>query len=226
MRTLILCGALSLAACGPDDAGRDATTAAPTTAGSTGTTVDGATTDVATTGAAPTTTATTGETTGSTTADASAGTTTGAPTDTTVADTTAVGSSTGADTAGPSCPPEGEQDCSPGPGSGEGDTCVFIEPCFRTTVQDAIKQVLADHPEWFMHDDMGDLVLEVELYMNTVVEQVNVAGLCAIRDPNAGDEIAVKHDNEYAENFDILTAAGYVRYGDGIYTSTCIPAWF
>ena len=31
---------------------------------------------------------------------------------------------------------------------------------------------------------------------------------------------------EYAENFDILTAAGYVRYADGIYTSTCIPAWF
>lgn len=93
-------------------------------------------------------------------------------------------------------------------------------------MQDAIKQVLAGHPEWFMHDDMGDFVLEVELYMNTAVELVSATGLCAIRDPNAGDEIAVKFDNSYAENFDILTAAGYARYGDGIYTSTCVPAWF
>jgi hypothetical protein len=28
------------------------------------------------------------------------------------------------------------------------------------------------------------------------------------------------------ENFDILTADGYARWGDGIYTSKCIPAWF
>jgi hypothetical protein len=50
--------------------------------------------------------------------------------------------------------------------------------------------------------------------------------LCAIRDPNAGDEIVVKYNNDYAENFDILSAMGYARWGAGIFTATCAPAWF
>lgn len=199
----------------------DGGTAAETGAGaSTGLTSGGATTGGASTGATgdASTLAPTGTDDTSTAATADPGTSTGDP-----GTTGAAGSSTAGEAV---CPPQGELDCSPGPGSGEGDTCTEGETCFRATVQDAIKQLLAERPEWFMHDDMGDLVLEVELYMDTVVERVAATGLCAIRDPNAGDEIAVKFDNDFAENFDILTAAGYARYGEGIYTSTCAPAWF
>lgn len=128
--------------------------------------------------------------------------------------------------AGFNCPPIGPLDCSPGPGTGEGDTCTDPGSCFLGTVQGAVNGVLAAHPEWFDQTDGQPFVLEVEAYMDQVVADVAATGLCAIRDPNAGDEIAVKHDNEYAENFDILTAQGYARYGDGIYTSTCAPAWF
>jgi len=132
----------------------------------------------------------------------------------------------GTDTGGFHCPPVGPLDCAPGPGSGEGDTCTKPGSCFLDTVQAAIQGVLDGHPEWFDTTSGQPFVLEVEAYMNQVVADVAATGLCAIRDPNAGDEIAVKHDQEYAENFDILTAEGFVRYGDGIYTSTCAPAWF
>lgn len=139
------------------------------------------------------------------------------------------GSGTAADTGpgAPACPgPDDPIDCSPGPGSGEGDTCTDDPSCFLVLVQSSVNGVIADMPEWFDQSSGQPYVLEVELYMNTVVERVSAGGTCAIRDPNAGDEIAVKHDNAFAENFDILTAEGFARYGDGIYTSKCIPAWY
>lgn len=126
-----------------------------------------------------------------------------------------------------SCPgPADPIDCSPGPGSGEGDTCVDDPSCFLDLVQSSVNGVITEVPEWFDQSSGQPFVLEVELYMNEVVARVSAAGQCAIRDPNAGDEIAVKHDNAFAENFDILTAEGFARYGEGIYTSKCIPAWF
>lgn len=126
----------------------------------------------------------------------------------------------------PACPgPADPLDCSPGPGSGEGDTCVDDPSCFLPLVQSSVNGVIADHPEWFDQSSGQPFVLEVELYMDAVVERVGQTE-CSIRDPNAGDEIVVKHDNAFAENFDILTAEGFARYGNGIYTSKCIPAWF
>lgn len=144
------------------------------------------------------------------------------PTATSGADT-----STGGEPApGATCPPVGEPDCSPGPGSGKGAECFDAPSCFLATVKSAVTATLDAHPEWFDYADGQPLVLDVEAYMNTVVETVSAQGLCAIRDPNAGDEIAVKHDQSGAENFDILTADGHARYGDGIYTSVCSPSWF
>jgi hypothetical protein len=39
--------------------------------------------------------------------------------------------------------PTGPRDCSPGPGSGEPDTCKKLEPCFFP----AVVKVLRDHPD-------------------------------------------------------------------------------
>jgi hypothetical protein len=127
----------------------------------------------------------------------------------------------------PPCPAaEAPLDCSPGPGSGENDTCTDDPSCFLSLVQGSVTGVIAERPELFDQSDGLVLVLDHEAYMNAVVERVAASGECSIRDPNAGDEMVVKHDNAFAENFDILTADGYARWGDGIYTSKCIPAWF
>ncbi|MBX7077956.1 MAG: hypothetical protein K1X88_02140 [Nannocystaceae bacterium] len=138
--------------------------------------------------------------------------------------TTLGGSSSGG--AAVECPAPGGEDCSPGPGTGEGDQCTAPGSCFLDIVQGAVNGVIGGHPEWFDQSSGQPYVLDVEAYMNQVVADVAAVGLCAIRDPNAGDEMVVKHDNDFAENFDILTADGFARYGEGIYTSTCAPAWF
>jgi hypothetical protein len=123
------------------------------------------------------------------------------------------------DTSGPA-------DCSPGPGTGEADECEFLKSLFYGTVSSSVLTVVDDHPDWFEEGGGTWYVLQTESYMDSVVALVNTYNLCAIRDPNAGDEIAVKHDNAFAESFDILTWDGYVRYGEGIYNATCAPAWF
>jgi hypothetical protein len=127
---------------------------------------------------------------------------------------------------GPTCPSPGPTDCSPGPGTGKGAECYGGTSCFLRQVQNAVNGVVRDNASWFDASAGPTHVLEVEMYMDAVVAVLNAAGLCAIRDPNAGDEIVVKFDNSYAENFDILTASEDVRSGAGIYTSTCTPAWF
>lgn len=121
------------------------------------------------------------------------------------------------DTSGPA-------DCSPG--SGDGLNCEFLPSVFYTEVRDSVLTVVADHPEWFEDHDGWTYAAQPESYMDSVVGLINTLNRCAIRDPNAGDEVAVKHDNAFAESFDILTWEGYVRTGEGIYNATCSPAWF
>jgi hypothetical protein len=161
--------------------------------------------------------------------DASTAADSGAESDTqSSVDPTAGGSDTGggtSETGAGGCPAPGDQDCAPGNGSGESDTCADVGSCFLDIVQGSVMAVIGAHPEWFDPTD-PTLVLDAESYMNAVVEAINQQGVCAIRDPNAGDETAVKHDNAFAESFDILSADGHARYGELIYTATCTPAWF
>lgn len=127
------------------------------------------------------------------------------------------------------CPPPGGLDCVT-PGTGDGETCFAGVSCFVDEVQSAVRAVLAAHPDWFRWDETipcDVVVVEVEVYRQAVVDALNARGdLCAIPDPNAGDEIALKYNNTYAENFDIHASTGCARYGAAIYTSTCHPAWF
>lgn len=127
------------------------------------------------------------------------------------------------------CPPPGGLDCVT-PGTGDGVTCFDGVSCFLDEVQAAVRGVLAGHPDWFRWDDTipcDIVVVEVEVYRQAVVDALNARGeLCAIPDPNAGDEIAIKYNNAYAENFDIHASTGCARYGAAIYNGTCYTAWF
>lgn len=63
--------------------------------------------------------------------------------------------------------------------------------------------------------------------MDAVVADLGGRGLCVIRDPNAPrEEVTVKYSNAFAESFDIVASNGCARTGAGIYTATCIPAWW
>jgi len=74
----------------------------------------------------------------------------------------------------------------------------------------------------------GTLVVDVDSYVNTVVDKMLANGRCAIRDPNDGQgwEVAVKHNNDFAESFRLIRSDGTARTGTGSYTATCAPAFF
>lgn len=127
------------------------------------------------------------------------------------------------------CPPVGPLDCSPGSGTGEADQCKKTVSCYLTYVKKAVVGVINAHPEWFDYNNPNScpFILDNSAYMDAVVAGIVAQDLCAIRDPNApGEEVTVKHDNDFSENFDIVASNGCARYGDLIYTSYCAPAWW
>lgn len=132
--------------------------------------------------------------------------------------------------AGPHvCKTNTPQDCSPGSGTGNADQCFDGPSCYVTLVQKAVQAVIAAHPAWFDYNNPWSCprILQVDLYMDAVVANLVAQGVCAIRDPNApGEEVTVKHDNAFSENFDIVASTGCARYGSAIYTSWCAPAWW
>jgi len=143
--------------------------------------------------------------------------------------TAGAGGQAGGGGADLSCPSPNPLDCSPGPGTGEADTCIDGTSCFLSNVKAAVLAQINGQPSWFdyQNPDNCPFILQIDLFMDGVVADLEAQGVCAIRDPNApGEEVTVKHDNAYAENFDIVASNGCARYGDLIYTSTCIPAWW
>lgn len=95
-------------------------------------------------------------------------------------------------------------------------------------VEQAIAKAIREHPE---HFDVADVqggtdwvkVRNDNGYITTVVENLRQAGACAIFD---GEELAVKRENRVSEQFDIHTAQGYIRRGEGSYRTSCYPAAF
>jgi len=128
-----------------------------------------------------------------------------------------------------SCPSARPLDCSPGSGTGTGAQCFDAPSCYLPKVQNAVRKTINDNPTWFdTNNSYGcAVILDVDSYMSSVVANLVADGLCAIRDPNApGEEVTVKHDNAWSENFDIVASTGCARYGGLIYTSMCSPAWW
>lgn len=133
------------------------------------------------------------------------------------------------DAAVHACPGATPVDCSPGTGTGEGGQCRDGPSCFVARVQGAVNATIAAHPTWFRFDDTIPcwIVLDGERYLDAVVADLIAHDLCAMRDPNApGEEVTVKHDNAFSENFDILASTGCARSGAAIYTGYCAPAWW
>ena len=120
-------------------------------------------------------------------------------------------------------------DCSQGSGTGMGDQCHDGASCFVQKVQKAVNDTVAAHPAWFDFNNQWSCpnILQVDAFMNAVVASLVSQGVCAIRDPNApGEEVTVKHDNAFSENFDIVASNGCARSGAAIYTGWCAPAWW
>jgi hypothetical protein len=95
-------------------------------------------------------------------------------------------------------------------------------------VDRAIDKVIREHPEIF---DLNRVqpgtnwvqIVNFEQYEVRMVEAMQSFGYCAIYD---GEELAVKTENGFNEQFDVFAGDGFVRRGEGSYRSTCYPATF
>jgi hypothetical protein len=124
--------------------------------------------------------------------------------------------------------PPAAQSCSLPAGNGSGNDCPRQSPTFLSQVESALTQFVQQEPGVFdLNDTQGCgtcyKVRNVQRYVNHMPELMDQRGLCSIYD---GEELAVKNTNSFNDQYDILTAAMYIRRDMGSYRSTCYPAWF
>jgi hypothetical protein len=76
------------------------------------------------------------------------------------------------------------------------------------------------------NDGYGQLswrVRDRKKYYDLVKYNLERMGYCAAHDE---EEIGVKNDNRFNEQFQIMSSYGYSRWGPGAYRATCWPPWF
>ncbi len=147
------------------------------------------------------------------------------------------GSSPGSTTPPPvptPTPPGGaSQSCWLGPGS-TGANCGKQSSRLIDSVMTAMDQLLSQKPQLFDRNDTSPAgsdnyrVLDKESYLDGIVGNLHKAGLCAQRDPDdyMYEQIQVKSENGFSENFDVLLGEGYMWHNGAAYRTTCIPASF
>lgn len=102
--------------------------------------------------------------------------------------------------------------------------CPKLDSKLVSRVSDAVDTVIRTQPQLFdFNDARGDSlkVLDRQKYQTAVVAAINAQGGICAKDDN--EEIAAKVSNDYNEQFNIWTSAGYTRRS---YISTCFPAQF
>jgi hypothetical protein len=93
-------------------------------------------------------------------------------------------------------------------------------------------KLVNDKPELFDQRDQAGpgnyKVLDRGAYLDGLIANLQAAGLCAQRDPDDYnyEQIQLKSDNGFSENFDVVTGTGYMRHSAGSYLATCTPASF
>ena len=126
----------------------------------------------------------------------------------------------------PAPPPAAQIGCNAGPGTFN-ENCVRLSPTFLGEVDAAINRVVARRPELFnLNDARGQgnyFIHNPDEYHREVLNELRVAGFCAVKDAN---EIGVKVDNGFNDQFHIMISSGHIRRGEASYRTTCRPAWF
>ena len=106
--------------------------------------------------------------------------------------------------------------------------CNRTSPSFLGDVESAIDQLVRVEPSLFNLNKTQGCgtcyeVLNQTRYVQQVAAMVRQRGLCSLYD---GEELAVKNTNSFSDQYDILTAQGFIRREGGSYRTTCRPAAF
>ena len=129
--------------------------------------------------------------------------------------------------AGPT-PPVGAPGCPLGYGSGR-FRCQGDIPGLLPQLDAAINKLIAEKPQLFNLNDPAAAgayqIYDVDAFYAGVIANLTAAGLCA----QVGyfkENIWIKENNSYSENYDIVTAQNFIRRGPKTYQVTCTPANF
>jgi len=93
---------------------------------------------------------------------------------------------------------------------------------YQADVEGAIDQLYTEHPEFFdfrRHLPGTDwpALVNQDGYVSAMIQKMKAKGYCARHD----EELAIKKDNTFNEQYDIVQGDGFVRRGAGSYRSTC-----
>jgi hypothetical protein len=101
--------------------------------------------------------------------------------------------------------------------------CPRSGPTFQAQMEQAIDRVIAEQPEIFEPHPLGRRVLSPGRLFVGVIEHLDRMGLCADFD---GEEIQVKDNNSFNDQYHIITSNFLLRRGESMYRATCFPASF
>jgi hypothetical protein len=105
--------------------------------------------------------------------------------------------------------------------------CWKSEPELLDALEDAMTAATLAHPEYFDFESLrcGNCyyVKNVDGYYAELSRQLQLRGVCSLQDR---DEITLKADNGWSEQFDILLGDDHIRRGAGSYLYTCTPSMF
>lgn len=123
-------------------------------------------------------------------------------------------------------PSQSASGCSLGKGEPQA-SCAARSPQLLSQVEAAIDKAVRDHPSYFDTSDQpvagSYRVLDNDGYVNAVASNLESAGFCVNR---KDDVLQLKNTNDFSEDYDILTARGYIFRGTRSYQATCTPANF
>jgi hypothetical protein len=105
--------------------------------------------------------------------------------------------------------------------------CPRISESYQGYVTEALARLAAQRPDLFDFDDrrgaLGYFVKDHRAYYDGVLFHLRAQGVCAVFD---GEEVAVKMNNEFSDQYKILTSSGHVQTGPSVYRATCRPPAF
>ncbi|HXY38239.1 MAG TPA: hypothetical protein VEQ10_01130 [Vicinamibacteria bacterium] len=130
-------------------------------------------------------------------------------------------------------PVGGAQSCRLGAGNAAA-SCGKQAPHLTDFVMAAMDRLVTQKPQIFDTKDVSPQgtdnyrVLDKEAYLNGMVANLQSGGLCAQRDPDdyMYEQIQVKNDNSFSEEYDVLLGDGYMWHNGASYRFTCNPASF
>jgi hypothetical protein len=115
---------------------------------------------------------------------------------------------------------------------GTGDVtaaCSKTSPKLTAAVEAAIDTLVRQKPALFnTSEEQGGgqyRVLDEEAYLDGLVANLRAAGLCAERSLDR-ERVVVKSTNAFSEEWDVLSAQGFIRRTSYAYQQSCEPASF